>query len=1067
MHLLLLPLLLLLLPSAAPQTPPPSSDARSLLEFKKGILSDPTSLITSTWSPSSLSPDGCPLSWHGVSCDPSLPGSVVSLSLSDLSLSGDLKFSTLTSLQNLRNLSLSGNSLSGRLVPSFAAVNSLVHLDLSRNNFYGPIPSRILANLTNLSHLNLSFNNFSGGFPDDGIRNLQQLRVLDLRSNGMWGDLGPLMASMRSVEHVDLSGNLFYGGLPANPEDLTSVGNTLHYLNLSSNRLSGGFFSAAAMEKFRNLEVLDLGHNGFTGEMPSPFGSLFTLRVLRVGDNRLYGPMPLELLGSSFQLTELDLSLNGFTGSVTDINSTILRVLNLSSNGLTGSLPGTLGNCVTVDLSGNHFDGDLSVMQRWGGDMLEAVDLSSNQLSGSFPNEMSAFRMLSLLKISNNSLEGALPPVLGSYPKLTVVDLSHNKLSGSILAQFFMSATLKDLNLSGNLFSGEIPVQGSRSTTESVGLPSNPRLESLDLSDNSLSGPLAPEIGKLGTLRVLSLGKNHLSGEIPKEMGMLDGLQYLDLSHNEFEGRIPDTLPQRLVELNLSDNNLSGTVPENLRRFPDSAFHPGNVKLIFPGLDSPQNGDGGGLVNGRRSHPNTRKEIAIIVGSIGGVLIFVLCLMAYFKLRNTKNQGEYGFEGKTIGRDVMLRRFTQTNIFGPQGSNGSIPSSTSFSNAHLLTSASRSMSGQKELLATEVVEHSYSEPREAASDPAMPEGIDNRHPNSAWKSSPSSPLDASPRFIEQCMSEQPVTLSVYSPDRLAGELFFLDSSLMFTGEELSRAPAEVLGRSSHGTSYKATLDNGHMLAVKWLRVGLVKRKKEFAKEAKRVGAIRHPHIISWRGYYWGPREQERLIISDYIDGDSLALHLYESTPRRYSPLAFNQRLKIAVDVARCLHFLHQDRGLPHGNLKPTNILLAGPDYTAQLTDYGLHRLMTPTGIAEQILNMGALGYRAPELTNTDKPFPSFKADVYAFGVILMELLTRRSAGDIISGQSGAVDLTDWVRMCAREGRVMECFDRDIMGLDEATRAAEELLAVSLKCILPVDERPNIRTVYEDLCSITI
>lgn len=179
-------------------------------------------------------------------------------------------------------------------------------------------------------------------------------------------------------------------------------------------------------------------------------------------------------------------------------------------------------------------------------------------------------------------------------------------------------------------------------------------------------------------------------------------------------------------------------------------------------------------------------------------------------------------------------------------------------------------------------------------------------------------------------------------------------------------------------------------------------------------------------------------------------------------------MKIAVDIARCLYHFHHDRGLPHGNLKPANILLVGPDLTAKLTDYCLHRLMTPIGTAEQMLNLGAFGYGAPELATASKPFPSFKADVYAFGVIMLELLTRRSAGDIISGQSGAVDLTDWVRMYVRQGRGTECLDKDIAGSDEeAPKAMEELLAVSLRCILPVNERPNIRTIFEELCSITV
>ena len=183
-------------------------------------------------------------------------------------------------------------------------------------------------------------------------------------------------------------------------------------------------------------------------------------------------------------------------------------------------------------------------------------------------------------------------------------------------------------------------------------------------------------------------------------------------------------------------------------------------------------------------------------------------------------------------------------------------------------------------------------------------------------------------------------------------------------------------------------------------------------------------------------------------------------------MSFSQRLKVAVEVAQCLLYLH-DRGLPHGNLKPTNIFLAAPDYHACLTDYCLHRLMTPTGIAEQILNLGALGYCAPELASASKPAPSFKGDVYAFGVILMELLTRRSAGDIISGQAGAVDLTDWVRLCDQEGRGMDCIDGDIASGEEHTKAMDDLLAISLRCILPVNERPNIRQVYENLCSISL
>ncbi|KAG1334513.1 putative inactive receptor kinase [Cocos nucifera] len=1015
-------------------TAAPSDDIRSLLEFKKGIRTDPSGVVD-TWKSPPVGSSTCPRDWRGIYCDDS--GAVVSLSLDGLGLTGDLKFTTLTGLKSLRNLSLSDNAFSGRLVPAIGTMASLQHLDLSGNQFYGPIPERI-AELSGLVHLNLSRNSFTQGFPT-GIWNLQQLRVLDLRSNKLWGDIAVLLSELRNTEYIDLSSNSFYGGINMESGNLSSLGNTARYLNLSHNKLNGGFFSSNSLQVFKSLEVLDLGYNQLTGELPS-LDSLYNLKVFRVGSNQLYGSIPEAVFGISMQLIELDLSGNGFTGS----------------------LPPNLGICVSVDLSKNMLSGNLSVMQYWG-DSVETIDLSSNALSGYYPNEASRFGNLISIKIRNNSLVGFLPSVLGNYPKLSVVDLSLNKLTGPVLPSLFISLTLTSLNLSGNQFTGTIPLQSPHST-ESLVLPSYTHLESLDLSDNLLSGSLPPEIGNLQSLKLLNLGNNTLSGELPSELSKLGGLEFLDLSINHFKGRIPDMLQPGLKVFNVSYNDLSGTIPPNLQRFPSTSFQPGNALLVFS--DALPAGNNSNVVSGNMSHHRLKSSIrvAFIVGSIGAVMLVLFVIMTLYIVRTQEICGRNGSRGQTTGRDLKHGIFGPLNMFKTPKDNA-VPNSMSFSNDHLLTSAARSMSAQKELL-TGAVEYGYSDSK-GVSESTKLNVPENCPPSTGWKSSPGSPLPSSPHVIDSHVSEQPVKLDVYSPDRLAGELFLLDNSLIFTAEELSRAPAEVLGRSSHGTSYKATLDSGHMLTVKWLRVGLVKHKKEFAKEAKRIGTIRHPNIISWMGYYWGQREQERLIVADYVNGDSLALYLYESTPRRYSRLSVSQRLKVAIDVSRCLFYLHHEKGLPHGNLKPTNILLTGPDLTARLTDFGLHRLMTQSGTAEQILNLGALGYRAPELAITSKPFPSFKADVYAFGVILMELLTRRSAGDIISGQSGAVDLTDWVQMCNKEGRGTDCFDRAIAGLEEAPRVMDELLAVSLRCILPVNERPSIRTVFEDLCSITM
>ncbi|PIN03018.1 Serine/threonine protein kinase [Handroanthus impetiginosus] len=1016
-------------------------EIRSLLEFKKGIKSDPTNRIFSTWFyPYNAS--ACPYTFHGVACDPST-SSVIAIALDRLGLVGDLKFSTLIQLKFLQNLTLAGNSLSGRLVPTLGLISSLQVIDLSGNQFYGPIPAR-LTDLWALHYINLSNNNFSGAFPP-GIGNLRQLRVLDLHSNQLQGDVGQLIPELGNVEYLDLSGNMFSGSVELSVENVSSLANTVQYVNMSGNDLRGAFWVNDVMKLFRNLRVLDLGDNGIVGKLLD-FGQLPNLRVLKLGSNRLSGSVPEGFLQGEVPLVELDLSDNEFSGPILEINSTTLGTLNLSSNLISGSLPPSIRNCRVVDLSKNLLSDDISVLTNWTAD-LEILDLSSNSLTGSIPN-LTQFQRLAFLSISNNSLEGNLPSAMGSFPKLNTVDLSSNRLDGLIPHSFFASLTLTNLNLSGNLLTGPIPLAGSHAS-ELVVLSSGPPMESLDLSSNALTGGLSSDTGNLGRLKLLNLAYNNLSGTVPNELSRLSGLEYLNLSHNFFSGHIPEKLPSSLKFFDVAYNNLSGNVPENLNGFPDSSFSGNNLEghHVF--------GSGDHVPLDGVSHHNYRSNVrvAIIVASVGAAVMIAFVILAYHRARFHDFHVQGGLCGQTDGKDIKAGRFGRPSLFGFPSSVEPPPTSSSFSNDHLLTSNSRSLSGQIDS-GTEIFGS------------ALSEGAGQQDycaTTSGRKSSPGSPIVSSPRFVETL---EPVALEVYSPDRLVGELFFLDTSLVFTAEELSRAPAEVLGRSSHGTLYKATLYNGHMLTVKWLRVGLVKQKKEFAKEVKKLGSIRHQSVVPIRAYYWGPREQERLILSEYLVGDSLALHLYETTPRRYAPLSFSQRLKVAIDIAAGLMFLH-DRGLPHGNLKPTNILLLGSEHTVRLTDYGLHRLMTPAGISEQILNLGALGYRAPELARAARPVPSFKADVYAFGVILMELLTRRSAGDIISGQSGAVDLTDWVRLCDREGRGMDCFDRHIASGEEHSKAMDDMLAVSLRCILPVNERPNIREVFGDICSITL
>ncbi|OEL21200.1 putative inactive receptor kinase [Dichanthelium oligosanthes] len=1024
------------------------SDTEALLEFGRGIRQDPSRRETTgtPWNPTSaLDADGCPVDWHGVQCS---GGQILSIALDGIGLVGNATLSALARMPMLRNLSLSNNKLEGFLPPELGSMASLQLLDLSNNRFSGPIPSE-LTKLAGLGCLNLSSNGFHGALPLD-FRNLRKLKYLDLRGNGFTGKLDDIFVQLQSPVHVDLSCNQFSGSLTS-ISDNSSVASTLQYLNISHNVLSGTLFDSDPMPLFDSLEVFDASFNMLSGNIPQ-LNFVISLKVLRLQNNNFSGSIPEAFFReTSMVLTELDLSCNELTGPIRRVTSTNLKYLNLSCNSLEGNLPITFGSCSVVDLSGNMLSGNLSVARTWG-NYLQTVDLSSNRLTGTWPNETTQFLRLTSMRISNNLLAGELPIVLGTYPELISMDLSLNQLHGPLPGNLFTAVKLTFLNLSGNSFAGTLPLPNSDTkNSTSIDLSIFPvqtsNLSFVDLSNNSLNGSLPTGIGDLSALTLLNLHQNNFTGQIPRAITKLKNLLYIDLSGNHFDGSIPDGLPDELVKFNVSYNNLSGSVPSNLLKFPDSSFHPGNELLVLPRSES-QNGSD--KSDEGRHHMKRGILYALIVSVVIFVTGIIVLLLVHWKINSWKSSEKGTGQGKQPTQGQSAPRSAETSTTEMHDvSLGSSP--TAESGAVSLPGKER----QHEAQDVPVDASYFNEPIGSSS--ALKDSATSSMPSLS-----SSPPDARTQHHHSI-------LRVHSPDKLVGDLHLFDNSVVFTAEELSRAPAEIIGRSCHGTSYKATLDNGYMLTVKWLKEGFAKSKKEFSREIKKLGSVKHPNLVPLRGYYWGPKEHERIIISDYLDATSLSTYLSEIEERNLPPLSVGQRLNIAINIACCLDYLHNERVIPHGNIKSSNVLIQNSTPSALVTDYSLHRLMTPTGMAEQVLNAGALGYSPPEFSSTSKPCPSLKSDVYAFGVILLELLTGKIAGEIVCVSDGVVDLTDWVRMLALEERVSECYDRHILeseSSDGAPKALDDMLHIAIRCIRSASERPEIRTVFEDLSSLS-
>lgn len=505
--------------------------------------------------------------------------------------------------------------------------------------------------------------------------------------------------------------------------------------------------------------------------------------------------------------------------------------------------------------------GSLSRIKGWG-NYVEAIDLSSNSLVGMLPNDTSLFLRLLSIRVSNNSLHGELPSVLGTYPELQAIDFSLNKLYGSLPPSLFTALRLSEVKLSGNSFTGSIPLPSSQAGTPMAATApayaaQNYSLMHLDLSDNSLSGSLPAGIGALEGLKSLNLSRNNFSGTIPPTISNLHGLLHLDLSGNNLAGGIPSDLSENLVAFNVSYNNLSGIVPRSLLRFPDSSFHPGNPLLILP-RDSAING-GPDLGDERRHGRHHMKALIrdmVIVGFLGAILVVILLsLLIYHRTSLARERGKNDNQSKFPGSKALVT----------QGVAEPPPSSSPAGHGVVLSTDKRSANNGE---------------LESTMDLPQPDQI------KSGQQSPLSLFASSPYSRDENSSEHPSIFKVRSPDKLAGDLHLLDSSFVFTAEELSRAPAEIIGRSCHGTTYRAALDGGHVLAVKWLREGITKGRKEFSREVKKLGNIRHPNIISLRGYYWGPKEHEKLIISDYFSAECLTVHLCGTRHARLQKIFF-------------------------------------------------------------------------------------------------------------------------------------------------------------------------------------
>ncbi|QDP16881.1 hypothetical protein Tsubulata_044027 [Turnera subulata] len=480
-------------------------------------------------------------------------------------------------------------------------------------------------------------------------------------------------------------------------------------------------------------------------------------------------------------------------------------------------------------------------------------------------------------------------------------------------------------------------------------------LKSLFLDRNFFSGSFPPSLLSLHRLTLLDLSHNNLSGPLPPQLNSLDRLSYLKLESNWFNGTVPPLNQTFLVAFDVSGNNLSGPVPvtPTLSRFGAASFQR-NADLCGEIINRPCRSRPPFFENNTSSSANATAPFGQSAQAEGGVVV-ALAPPSSAKHKRTNVVLVFAVVLSVLAAAILCVGAVLINKKRNRTVNVSAPSASPV--------------------------------RLAGAEPAEAVKVDG---NAAAAAAAAKTKDI----------EVGEAVAVRAGSK-SGGLVFCGEAQVYTLEQLMRASAELLGRGTMGTTYKALMDNQMIVTVKRLDASktAVTSSEAFERHMEHVGLLGHPNLVRMAAYFQA--KGERLVIYEYQPNGSLFNLIHGSRSVRAKPLHWTSCLKIAEDVAQGLAYIHQASKLVHGNLKSSNVLL-GADFEACITDYCL-AILADTCASE---DPDSAACRAPETRKSSRQATP-KSDVYAFGVLLLELLTGKHPSQ--HPYLVPADMLDWVR----------------------------------------------------------
>ncbi|KAM5559157.1 receptor-like protein 33 [Rosa sericea] len=373
----------------------------------------------------------------------------------------------LGSTYQLIYLDLHSNQIQGQ-IPLFVSGD---FLDYSGNNFSSSIPTDIGDFISSKTYLSLSSSSLHGEIPKS-ICNASG-EVLDLSNNSLSGIIPQCLTQIPLLSVLDLRRNNLTGSIP----DTFLEGCDLGTLALGRNQIQGQF--PISLANCSSLEVLDLGINQIKDAFPCPLKDISTLRVLMLRSNKFYGPIGCPHTNVTWpKLQIIDLAHNSFNGEIPGTSLTTWQAMMVNRDDDRSSIgfglvtrggEGIFEYLDAVTTTSKGLEMDLVKILT----IFTLIDFSANKFNGAIPKEMGQLRSLIVLNLSSNAFTGEIPSSFGNMRTIESLDLSQNHLSGQIPPQFANLNFLSYLNVSYNQLTGRIPTSTQLSTFPNTSFKGN------------------------------------------------------------------------------------------------------------------------------------------------------------------------------------------------------------------------------------------------------------------------------------------------------------------------------------------------------------------------------------------------------------------------------------------------------------------------------------------------------------------------------------------------------------------------------------------------------------------